>query len=110
MRKIRESNYYISDFYCTECGNQGIPLARTLWQQREAGHLKKLYCSYCRKETNFVEIRPNSPYTVDDFRIEFEEGNFENGERKMTYCQCLARRRDRLNSKAYKTMIAAKEM
>ena len=95
MRRNRQSNYYISSFYCTQCGNEGIPLARTLFQQREAGHLKKLYCSYCCKECNFVEIKPISTnYTIEDFRIEFEENNFTTeGERKITYKQCLSNRR-----------------
>lgn len=96
MRRIRESNYYISDFYCTKCGNRGIPLARTLYQQREAGHLKKLYCYCCKEDVNFVEIRPNSSYTKKDFDIEFTEGNFINGERKMTYRQCKAIKFQRL--------------
>ena len=90
MKKRRESNYFTSDFYCTECGNRGIPLSRTIFAQRESGHLKNLYCPCCRKETNFVEVRPYSPYTVEEFKIEFSEGNFENGNRKMTYKQCLA--------------------
>lgn len=90
MKKHKESNYFISNFYCTECGNQGIPLARTAWKKREAGHLKILYCCYCKKETNFVEVKPNSSYTKEDFKIEFDEGNFVNGNRKLTYKQCLA--------------------
>ena len=95
-RKRNESNYCISDFYCTQCGNRGIPLARVLYCQREAGHLKRLYCMYCKTETNFVEIKPDGPYSVETFKTEFEEGNFENGERKMTYKQCIAQKRDRL--------------
>lgn len=101
MRKRRETNYYVSDFYCTECGNKGIPLARTLWQQREAGHLKILYCPYCRKDVNFVEVRPMSPYTFEDFKIEFIEGNFENGQRKQTYKQAISNYKQKKREVAY---------
>lgn len=88
------TNYTINDFYCTQCGNKGIPLARGLYLQREAGHLKKLYCAYCKKEVNFVEVKPKGPYTVEIFKTEFEKGNFDNmGNRKMTYRQCLSKQR-----------------
>ena len=30
-----------SEFYCTKCGRRGIPIARRIGSQREAGHLKK---------------------------------------------------------------------
>lgn len=46
-----------SSFYCTECGNKGIPVIRKKGQLRKSGHLKKLYCLHCRKETNHVEIK-----------------------------------------------------
>lgn len=70
-----------SDFYCTCCGKKGIPIARKIGAQREAGHLKKLYCIYCKKETNHCEIRPFGQYTYADFQEEFEMGRFVNGKR-----------------------------
>lgn len=82
----RKINYLISDFYCTCCGNKNIPIARKLGHAREPGHLKKLYCLYCNKETNMAEIKPNGKYTLDDFWIEFNYHNFdENGNRKEPY-------------------------
>ena len=90
MKINPKNSYFISEFYCTECGNQGIPLARRNGRKRENGHLKILYCCYCKKETNFVEIKPNSSYTKRDFKIEFSKGNFVKGNRKMTYKQCLS--------------------
>ena len=38
-------NYQItqSRFFCTKCGREGIPVHRKKGQQREGGHLKKLY-------------------------------------------------------------------
>ena len=78
------TNGCLSDFYCTECGNKSLPVWRKKSSAREAGHLKKLYCIYCGKETNQVEISPKSGYTKEDFDFEFNHSNFENGQRKMT--------------------------
>lgn len=75
-----------NDFYCVKCGNKGIPIARKKGQEREAGHLKKLYCLKCKEETNHVECKPFSHYEYTDFLDEFENGNFtEDGLRKMPY-------------------------
>ena len=77
-----------SDFYCTQCGNKGLPVWRKKGQEREIGHLKILYCIHCNKETNHIEIRADQKYTYEDFKIEFEYGNFtETGERINTYNQ-----------------------
>lgn len=64
-----------SEFYCTQCGQRGIPVFRT-GRVREAGHLKSMYCMHCQKMQNFVEIRPFGAYKLDDFKIEYEYGNF----------------------------------
>ena len=75
-------NALLSDFYCTSCGNKGIPIFRAVGKEREPGHLKKLFCLHCQKEVNMVEIKPKSKYTLNDFWIEYEYHNFnENGER-----------------------------
>jgi hypothetical protein len=71
----------ISDFYCIECSSRGIPIMRMAGKEREAGHLKKLYCVKCQKETNHVEIRPFGKYTYQDFLLEFKTGRFVNGQR-----------------------------
>ena len=78
---------FITDnlYYCTQCGLRGMPIVRMKGKEREAGHLKKLWCLNCQKETNHVECRPFSNYGYQDFMFEFENGNFdENGLRKMT--------------------------
>ena len=96
MRKskdIRLQNF--SDFYCTKCGHKGIPIIRKSGKAKEPGHLKKLFCLYCNEEENMVEIKQKGSYTLEDFLIEFQNGNFENGERKMTYKQFLAEMRKR---------------
>lgn len=75
------TNHTTSEFYCTICGHQGIPIARNKGRQREAGHLKKLFCLRCGQETNHAEIRPFGSYTLDNFKEEFELGRFVDGNR-----------------------------
>jgi hypothetical protein len=75
-----------NEFYCTCCASKGIPIARKKGKEREAGHLKKLFCLKCKQERNFVECKPFSHYEREDFIFEFENGNFtEEGDRKMPY-------------------------
>ena len=75
-----------NEFYCVICGNHGLPVIRQKGKEREAGHLKKLFCLNCGKETNHAECRPWSGYTKEDFDIECEYHNFdENGNRVRPY-------------------------
>jgi hypothetical protein len=73
----------ISDFYCTKCGNKGIPIPRKKGQERGSGHLKVIFCLTCQQETNHCEIvRENgNDYNKDTFLKEFELGRFVNGQR-----------------------------
>lgn len=81
----------MSEFYCTQCGKRGIPVWRKVGSEREAGHLKKLWCIYCNKETNHVECKPFTHYEYEDFLTEFEYKNFtETGERKQSYGELRA--------------------
>lgn len=73
----------LSNFYCTCCGNKGIPIFRKAGGEREPGHLKKMYCLTCKKETNMAEIRSFGKYNLEDFWTEFSHGNFtKEGKRK----------------------------
>ena len=86
MRRGNIRNIEEHDFYCVKCGNKGIPIMRRGGNFREAGHLKKLYCLFCKKEINHVECLPFSKYTYEDFKLEFENNNFdEEGNRKVKY-------------------------
>ena len=85
-------NITLSDFYCTKCGMKGIPVFRTIGQEREPGHLKKLFCLNCQEETNMAEVRSNSKYNLDNFWIEYEYGNFDSeGNRRETWKQFIAK-------------------
>ena len=93
MRKTKNPRTYnFSDFYCTQCSCKSVPIVRKAGQQREPGHLKKLYCLHCQKETNHVEIRYPSKYTLDDFWIEFTHNNFtKEGTRKEPWRQFVSK-------------------
>ena len=78
----------MSDFYCTQCGSKGLPVWRKRGAEREAGHLKKLFCLKCGKETNHVECKICSKYTYEDFCIEYEHHNFDqSGKRVHSYSE-----------------------
>ena len=79
--KQKFNHITVSEFWCTRCGNQGLPIMRRAGQQREAGHLKRLWCPYCNIETNHAEIQNFGSYTKQDFKQEFELGRFINGKR-----------------------------
>ena len=64
-------------FYCTQCGERGILVHRKYGQFREVGHLKKLYCLACGKETNHAECISASKYDSSMFFEEYESGNFD---------------------------------
>lgn len=91
-------NITLSDFYCTCCGCKGIPVFRVVGKEREPGHLKKLFCIHCQKEVNMVEVRPIGKYTLDDFWIEYEYGNFnKEGERLEPWKQFTLKIRKKMN-------------
>ena len=77
----------ISDMYCTQCGKKNIPVPRKAGQESEPGHLKKMYCIYCKRKTNMVEIREiGSGYTLEDFQLEYNFHNFtKEGKRKLKW-------------------------
>ena len=65
------------EFFCTQCGNKGIPIVRKSSRCRAAGHLKELYCIHCGRVVNHAECIPYSDYDADTFREEFESCNFD---------------------------------
>ena len=81
-----------SEFYCVKCGEKGIPISRIRGKEREAGHLKKLYCLTCKTDTNHAECKKYTKYDYNDFLIEFENHNFdETGKRIVSYGELKAR-------------------
>lgn len=89
-----------NEFYCVKCGGKGVPIVRKKGAEREAGHLKRLYCLNCRMEVNHVECRPWSGYTYEDFLLEFNNHNFDkDGNRILT----LSEFRSKINNERNKT-------
>lgn len=77
----RHDSFTISDFYCVKCGEKGMPIARKMSKQREAGHLKKLFCIHCKMDTNHMEIRPfDMDYTLEDLKEDIKNGKFKGRE------------------------------
>lgn len=89
MRRCNAKRMTMSDFYCTQCGKKSFPIWRKKGGEREVGHLKKIFCLNCKKETNFCEIKPFAQkYTYNDFLLEFKYGNFnEKGLRNVPFKQ-----------------------
>lgn len=54
-RSIRECVPHT--FYCTKCGNRGIPIMRMAKQLRPHAHKKRLYCVHCKRVTNHIEMK-----------------------------------------------------
>ena len=65
------------DFYCTSCGNKGIPVSRDKRKIRENGHLKKLFCLKCQREVNHAEVSSYGTYNREMFIDEYNSGNFD---------------------------------
>ena len=69
------AKYEMHDFYCINCGRQGIGIARKVGHQHAAMHRKKLWCCFCKAECNHIEIK-----TYEEKEIFMEAYN--NGEFK----------------------------
>lgn len=57
-------NYTISECICPTCGGK-FPIPRRDDRQREKGHHKRIFCPYCQKVTNMLEVREG------DYRYEY---------------------------------------
>lgn len=61
-------------FFCTRCGNEGLPVWRSAAAQRGKGHLKKLWCVYCKEEVNHYECY--NEQDIKKFKRKFIRGDF----------------------------------
>lgn len=59
MRKQRFMD--LSMFICP-CCKKSFPIMRNHGHHREKGHIKDIWCPYCKKEQKFTEIRKNDYY------------------------------------------------
>lgn len=54
MRKQRFMD--LSMMICPECG-KSFPIMRNHGQHRERGHIKDIWCPFCKEDRKFMEIR-----------------------------------------------------
>ncbi|MCR5214421.1 MAG: hypothetical protein K6E10_08375 [Eubacterium sp.] len=72
----------VHNYYCTRCGKMGFSVKRMNDIDNEQGKLINLFCKYCQKDINHVEIAEGDRYSQQMFVDEFMSGNFDkNGER-----------------------------
>ena len=65
---MRVNKYEISKFICPEC-NGVFPLPRQKSCRREKGHIKDLWCPFCKKKVKTLEIRALDVFETLDKRI-----------------------------------------
>ena len=69
-----------STMKCTQCGTE-YTIQRVVGKEKECGHLKKVWCVKCRKDTNHVEL--GAHYFRQDYYMEVLTNNFSpEGERE----------------------------
>ena len=57
----RLCNYSVSYFICPNCNNK-FPLPRINGKTRERGHIKDLWCPYCKEVVKTLEVRDRDVY------------------------------------------------
>ena len=62
---MRANKFEISNFICPDCG-KSFPLPRAKSMRREKGHIKDLYCPFCKKTVKTFEIRPRDAFATLD--------------------------------------------
>lgn len=54
--------YSISECICPECGSKMF-VPRKLSRKRERGHVKDIYCPFCKKVVKMLEVRDGDFYS-----------------------------------------------
>lgn len=60
---MRANKFVISNFICPGCG-KAFPLPRAKSMKREKGHVKDLWCPFCKDVVKTLEIRPKDMYVT----------------------------------------------
>lgn len=75
-----------SSFYCVNCGRKGIPILRDKSKVRASGHMKRLWCPYCKLEIDHIELK--TPFEIEQFKNDFEAGAYkEFAEESINFCK-----------------------
>lgn len=67
--------YETHKFFCINCGQESIPLARNAGFKKGKFHRKKLWCIHCQQEVNHIECQTMDD--VEEFRLNFENGVYK---------------------------------
>lgn len=73
---MSKSQKITNRFFCINCGQEGIPLARSAGKQREKHHRKKLWCYSCKQTLNHIECK--NSIEVMEFQDNFKKGVYVN--------------------------------
>lgn len=57
------NKYEISNFICPCCG-KSFPIPRAKSMRRGKGHIKDLWCPFCKDRVKTLEIRPKDRYVT----------------------------------------------
>ena len=79
----KRASMVLHNFYCINCGNKGIELMRKQGSQHGKIHRKKLYCIHCKTEVNHIECKTFEE--VEEFKINFENGVYEDEAKESLY-------------------------
>ena len=66
------------------CCNYVYTAYKNSARRTKQGHLKKLYCCTCKKETNHAEVSGYA-YTYEDFLLEFKYGHFTKEGKRLAF-------------------------
>lgn len=50
----KRNDIYVSQLTCPKCGGR-FPIPRKAGMKREKGHVKNIWCPYCKEDRKFVE-------------------------------------------------------
>ena len=71
----RVNRFDFSSFYCPSCGKKAMDLPRPRSLTRQSFHRKKLYCPWCKKTYNCIEVR--NEIERREFIEDWEAGAYE---------------------------------
>lgn len=58
---MKRCQFTISQCICPDCKNK-FPIPRKISKQREKGHLKDIWCPFCKETKTMLEIRESDTY------------------------------------------------